>query len=231
MTEIKESHLVFIHIPKTAGTFIRNGLQRHYGKIGQIYPSAPFETFKNMGQRELHKLQHTKILVGHESFHAFEHHLVRPAKYFTILRNPVDRLLSYYNHAMTNFTQFENKKVTPLKFLQNTSNYETDNLQLRYLSGKPVTKKVDQDDLEHAKLLIQQGKVTIGIQEHLAESLARMSLFKDVKFDLRKPANTSTFGFSRHSLTVDEIKALRARSYWDFKLYQYALEYFESTRR
>ena len=220
-------HLVFIHIPKTAGTFIREGLEQHYEKIGCAYGTKPFANFSTMDGDQLAAFKTHEVLIGHESFHAFQTHLDRPATYFTVLRNPVDRLISYYNHLMTHAPNFANHKVTLLKFLENRSNYEIDNVQLRYLSGKPVKHPVGQAELDHAKSLIDNGVLHAGIKERLAETLERLPIFQGVKFDVSAPSNKSVFGFSRNSLTQTELDAIRARCFWDIKLYQHALSAFE----
>lgn len=211
----------FIHIPKTAGTFVRNNLLKRGEDVGCAYPSPPFKTLAKMNEAELSAFRKSEIAIGHESLCSFRHVLPDGVPYFTIVRNPVDRLISYYNHAMTHFPRYAESKVSLLRFLQNEQNVEVDNLQTRYLCGNPLTDPVDNESLDRAKAHIVSGLVTVGLQENLRASLLRMGIFAtDLPIDLT-PQNKSTFGFSRASLAGREIAVIRRLNALDVELYNF----------
>lgn len=219
---------VFIHLPKTAGTFVRQVLASRYAVVGCAYPSAPFQRLRDMGPRDIEALRRADVVIGHEGVHAFRLALGPDVAFSTVMRNPVDRLISYYNHLMSHSARYASAKVTPLKFIEEDSDHERDNLQLRYLSGKAVTDPVSEDDLHAAMAMIEQGSIVVGIQELLGESMRRMPIFKGVRIQEFPSVNVSTFGFSRQFLMKPEIDAFRARSVLDMRLYAWCLDRFRA---
>ncbi len=182
-----------------------------------------------MSETELNEFVGHDVVMGHESLHSFRRTLGGDSIYSTIFRNPVDRVISYYNHAMTHFLQFNGNKLTLIKFMDNDSNYELNNLQLRYVSGKPLHESVDEDDLERAKSQLLGGELQFGIQEHLLPSIRRMDLFKKVNLDAPKKSNISTYGFTRNSISDIEKDMIIQKNSLDMKLYAFALELFQNT--
>ena len=89
--------VIFLHLPKAAGTTLKDILRRQY-QPNEVYEldGTQFiqaqEDFKQLDQAEKAKI---KILMGHMYFglHQF---LDSPATYITMLREPIDRVISYY---------------------------------------------------------------------------------------------------------------------------------------
>jgi hypothetical protein len=220
---------VFIHIPKTAGTFVRAALERKYATLGCAYPSSPFNPLGRMTSDERALFAAADAVIGHETLHAFETLFHGEAVYYTIMRNPVDRMISYYNHAMSYFEHYKGKPVSLMKFIANLNNPELDNLQLRYLSGKPLGQTPTADDIPRVAERIAQGTLVVGIQERMVETLSRLDIFLGARADPSRRENVSVYGFSRQSFTPDEIEAIRARSRLDMQLYSIALKHFDDT--
>lgn len=110
---------VFVHLPKTAGTSFRRSLGKYYGEsyIAKDYGPHLQETDFNIKQM-LHieddpyaavldvESKGSKFIVGH--FKATRYAYQIPiSKFVTILRDPVQRFYSEYNHrANRNFDRF-----------------------------------------------------------------------------------------------------------------------------
>ena len=94
--------LLFLHIPKTAGSSLRNALSQVYRPGTQLYLyDAPgpgrtmdLESFQALAPEERSR---PRFIAGH--FYFGVHTLVpRPAQYVTVVRDPVERVISLYHH-------------------------------------------------------------------------------------------------------------------------------------
>lgn len=223
---------VYIHIPKTAGTFIRNALAAKYGDIGLAYGTPPHKLIAQQTTEELRQLKSKPAVAGHEDFHTFYSVFGGDASYSTLLRNPVDRLISYYNHAMANFPVFAARPVTLLRFLEQENNYEIDNLQLRYLSGKPKAEPVGQADLKNAKEMIKSGRIEIGVLEEMNEAVSYMPVFSGFNsVASAQKINVTNGGISRHTISGVELDRLRSMSRLDLNLYRFCRDEVIGRRR
>jgi hypothetical protein len=93
--------LLFLHIPKTAGTSFLLVLKNTFGdsRVKRMHVIDA-----HIGTRLDHliatELSHISCLVGHFPIHLFNTHLSR-FRPFTLLREPVDRVLSLFRFLKT----------------------------------------------------------------------------------------------------------------------------------
>lgn len=85
---------VFIHLPKTAGTSFNRALSAGFGSDRV---TSPFAASVITAEQAAEMATYT-VVAGHVSLHDVERHFP-DAKRFTILRNPIDRCLSWYYFA------------------------------------------------------------------------------------------------------------------------------------
>ena len=92
--------LIFLHIPKAAGMTLHGVIERQYGKDSVLTKNASIEQVTALydGLDDKSK-ENLSVIKGHIPFgiHQF---LSRPATYITLLRDPVDRILSYYYYVL-----------------------------------------------------------------------------------------------------------------------------------
>jgi hypothetical protein len=84
--------LAFVHIPKTAGTSITNALKRLYGAA-----CFPAMTTLDYRKHDDAALQGYRCFRGH-AYRCDYERLPAGTSFFTVLRDPVERALSYYNY-------------------------------------------------------------------------------------------------------------------------------------
>src|SRR5438045_9447770 len=88
--------LVFVHIPKAAGTTLQEIIVRYY-KGGRGFrftgETQQWEDFKNASKEQNGRYD---VLQGHVHFGVHEYQ-PEPATYITMVRDPIDRVVSHYH--------------------------------------------------------------------------------------------------------------------------------------
>ena len=84
-------NIIFLHIPKTAGQSVHHYLISNFNK-DEIFPARVNSQALDYTVREIKKY---KVFSGHFDI-SFLDIVDQPKFIFTILRNPIDRILSYY---------------------------------------------------------------------------------------------------------------------------------------
>ncbi len=131
--------LFFIHIPKTAGSSIYQILHREYSKrLGIFYDLTPREWEMTLARPD-HGFD---CIFGHYWF-GFHAHSARPYEYATMMRHPVEAVLSYYFYIAHQPSHWLNPFVLqmPMKdFFQLPDNIMDAffrNYQSVYMLGRP----------------------------------------------------------------------------------------------
>jgi hypothetical protein len=94
--------LVFIHVPKTAGSSLRDAVAELYPPSARLYLYHPWGLKGAIDPKEFPQLPvelraRVRFVAGH-IFYGLHQDLPRPARYTTIVREPVDRAASLYHH-------------------------------------------------------------------------------------------------------------------------------------
>lgn len=91
-----ELPIIFLHIPKTGGMTFSEILARQYARRAVLQIDGAGHDLGRMSEQRRREL---RCLYGHMPFgiHAA---LARPAVYVTLLRNPVERIVSIYYYAL-----------------------------------------------------------------------------------------------------------------------------------
>ncbi|SDN60276.1 Sulfotransferase family protein [Paenibacillus sp. yr247] len=238
--ERQKEVILFIHIDKTAGQTLTKIIEDQY-HISEVYKlKKPFtlETLLN----EISKAKASKIgcyfehleaylnqvpkgdtnincIYGHIYFGAHRF-LNKPYTYITMLREPIDRVISHYyylqgkNHFKTN-TSFED-------FISDNLNR---NVQTQYISGQFTPK--DTPDIQKAKENIDKYFSIVGITEMFDESLFLMKKqfgWQDINYSKK---NVTVNRPSRDQLSKEIIDLVKRHNELDIELYDYARNMLE----
>lgn len=224
--------VIFIHLPKTAGTTLYDILKKQYSKrniltfhgvIGQNR-----EAFEKQYQYTLNKNQ-VSLIKGHMNY-GLHDVLDCPYKYITVLRNPINRIISVYYYLVQSKFHPQHHLVkgkTLEEFV--TSDMAHHNGQTRFIAGEynPSDKLQPANLLERAKKNLQEDFAVVGLTERFDESLMLLQRklgWKKMPFYVKenkskKPHDSSISG-QAYDLIIE-------KNSLDIHLYQYAQEIFD----
>lgn len=215
---------IFIHVPKTGGTTLRSIVERHYNgkELYRIYDrKSVFNNMDDFMRLSDEEKKYIKAYTGHFSFGLHEY-LPGNARYFAMLRHPVNRVISYYHHEMTFHDNFKDRKVSLIKFI-NMRNLQVDNLQTRYLSGiQAPFGGCSEEMLWTAISNIDQHFFSIGINERYDESLSVLATLMDWAESGYVKENVSKGRPSEEFYSQMEINQIINHNRLDMFLYSYA---------
>jgi hypothetical protein len=172
--------VLFMHIPKTAGTAFREAIVGNYraSQVAYLYPDPPGFLPCDFGLLPLEQRARFRLILGHYHYgvHQF---LPQKATYFTIVRDPVHRVVSHFRYLME--PQEGPSGASPgllAELLERGATVNLDNLMVRCFSG--VVKgdvppgHVNRDVYERAVQHLRTSFKFIGYQEHSREAYAAL---------------------------------------------------------
>lgn len=220
-----QAPLIFLHVPKTAGTTVRAIIERQYSSL-QVYAiyegsrAAEHHTISDLKALPEAEKKKIKVYAGHVSYGLHEF-IPQPAKYYAMLRDPVDRIISYYHHAMHHNPKFSANKISLMKFFAH-KNHQLHNQQTRILSGT----KARFDDCSDEMLWtaidnINERFCSVGITEMFDESI--LLLRRLMAWDLPEYVheNVSVGRPARDFFSEAEINLITKNNQLDILLYSY----------
>lgn len=224
--------LIFLHIPKTAGTTLNRIIESQYSPFA-IFTMDPYrirataERFKRLPEARRRRL---RVVRGH-LFYGLHQFLPQGATYITMLRDPVARVLSAYYFVLR-------RPLNPLhrKLKRERLGVEDclrlfphrQNLQCRFIAGVEDPVASDERLLETAKENLTKSFSVVGICERFEESLLLMSktFGWDVAFYENKKVSKS-----RPVVEPNLVALIREHNRLDDELYEFGKKLFEQTLR
>jgi hypothetical protein len=234
-----DAAVIFLHIPKTAGSTLHSIIERQY-PAGAIYNTIGVRNRKAAERfRELPEADRARIRVlkGHMGFFGWHEFLPGPAVYITLLRHPVDRIISHYyyvlrspGHPAHSHTVAEGLSLGD--YLRAELTKEIDNQQTRILSALPAdVGGCSRLHLEQAQRHIVEHFALVGLTERFDESLIL----------LRRLLGWGSLFYGRRRVTPgrpreadvdrDTISLIERYNELDLELYRFAERRFEASIR
>jgi len=219
---------VFVHLPKTAGTSFQNALR---GVVGDDAVSPAFVASR-LSEADAAKLDHYTVISGHVS-------IADVKRYFpdrivlTILRNPLDRCVSWYYFARTGCLAIDAQSDV-LAAQQNEIEefFEQDarviyrnifNRQVRQLGDHVLNLDANHEKaLENAKNTLRSA-AWVGLHENLAADIVKLEKIFPQAAGLRLQWLNRTNGKeSVKELSPGLIEKIAAFNRYDLALYRFA---------
>lgn len=227
-------NLIFLHIPKAAGSTLHPVLERHYSKRSYRTITVPeqLEAFKQSPEAERHRI---RLLKGHMPF-GMHSYLEGRSRYVTLLRHPAERVVSHYYYVKRRPGHYLHHHIAAgmglAEFASAGLSGEMDNGQVRLLSGHDQDIPCGQctrDLLDTAQRNIENHFAVAGLTERFDESLVLMAI--------ELGWNWTPYYLNRN-VTQDKpvakqidpvaLKAIEQASPLDFELYEWASRRFQT---
>lgn len=223
--------VIFLHVPKTAGTTLNRLIEWEY-KLTEMYSVDPvlFEWsaahLRNLPET---RLRRTRMFKGHMLFGLHEV-LPQPSTYITVLRDPIERVLSafffmrsYKLHPL--YWKFRREKWTLEEFVERSTR---DNVQCKIIAGADYHSPCTQEILEKAINHLDQHFSVVGLSERFEESLALMKLRFGWQLKSYSSFNVTRSRPKQGDLPASTLELIRERNRFDVALYEHASRLFVS---
>lgn len=228
-----ETCLVFLHIPKAAGTSLCSLLVRNYPSRETIhldilgFPESPnprpFD--EEMEKIPLEKRSKLRLLWGHMGYGVHKQ-IPRRCEYITVLREPIGRVISVYKYVVSNPSHVLHdyvvgQQVGLEEYVESgIDENQTENSQTRQLSGRQFG-ALDREALAEAKRNLEDFLV-VGLTERFEETIVVLRRILKLRLPFYVTRNVSG------PLDVSERAAqlILERNRLDLDLYRFAIERF-----
>lgn len=218
--------LVFLHIPRTGGTTLSSSLVRSYRPdetLSLNILDKPLDT--ELGRIPSHMRAEANLIHGHMPFgvHAY---MDRRCEYVTVLRNPLERVVSVYTFISRTPRHVLHERVvgtgTTLEAYVESGMDEgqTANSQTRQLSGRQFG-SLDDAALEEAKRNLE-GFLVIGLTERFEETFVMLRRAVRLRMPLYSTRNVSP----SHEVSERALDLIRERNQLDLALHEFARDLF-----
>jgi hypothetical protein len=217
------STLVLLHIPKTAGTALRRALDPLFApdELAHIYlppGGIPMTAFTALPEEQRAGL---RFVAGHFPWGIHEL-LPRPVQYVTVLRDPVERVRSLYDHLRARPLPGGRRAIDPgtsMDAFLDQAGDRIDDAMVRMVSGRGPEEGLDgAARLELAKAHLDE-MLFVLLQEHLDRDAHELGRLLGV--DLRlQPVNAAPQ--RTRSIPPDVRRAITERNQLDIELVAWA---------
>jgi hypothetical protein len=222
--------LIFLHIPKTAGTTLNRIIEWQYNPLA-IFTMDPYRiraTPERLRTLSEARRRGIKMVRGH-FYYGLHDLLPQGGTYMTVLREPVARFLSAYYFLQRRPLHPMHRKVTSERigvedFIRLTPHRQ--NLQTSMLAGIKSNGTCEDHVLEVAKENLTKSFSVIGLCERFEESLMLMAAtygWEIPFYENRKVAK------SRPKIEARAIEMIKEHNRLDLELYEFARQLFEAS--
>jgi hypothetical protein len=230
--EMDGKALIFLHIPKTAGTTLNRVIEWQYNPLA-IFTMDPYriratpERLRKLSEGRRRRL---RMVRGH-LYYGIHEFLPQGGTYFTMLREPVARFFSSYYFIQRRPLHPMHRKVTTERigvedFIRLTPRRQ--NLQCSLIAGIKNDGTSDERVLDKAKENLERSFGVVGISERFEESLMLMAKTFEWEipfYENRKVSKT------RPQIDPGAVEMIREHNRFDLELYEFGKTLFEESLR
>jgi hypothetical protein len=221
--------LIYVHLPKAGGTTLNRVIEAEY-PVSRIYCIDP--AYHAWANRKLAaapdaSLRKYDVFIGHMPY-GLHTRLDRPARYITVFRSPVARMISAYRFAR-NYSLHPRRKLaqstTILEFLDHLKRH---NVQTGMLAGQKFDEPVTEETYARAIGNLEHHFAVGGLTERFDDTLALLMLRFSWTIDRLGDFNvTAKDKGQREPIGDADKKQIAEWNSLDVRLFEHATRRFE----
>lgn len=223
--QLNNNFIIHLHMPKTGGTTLKKVIHKIYkNKVVDLYVNA------NQLEEEINKLLLGEIscLQGH--FPCGVHKYIEQSfTYVTMLRHPVERIISEYYFIRSIPWHELHDKVKEMSLYDYQADSQTQNLQTRYILGNLDLRDLSNENVNQAMEHLTNHFSIVGITELFDESFYLMKKAFGWKQNTYKFKNKTKNKPALESISAELLKEIAKNNNADLELYTFARERLEDT--
>lgn len=220
--------LLFLHIPRTAGSTLLRLLDRQYGSdaVLEVYDAR---TADEVADLQAERSGPTRVIAGHFYF-GLHRGLSAPCRYITFLRDPVERVVSHYRFVRgqpEHYLHAAAAAMTLPEYVESCGAMEPNNDQTRLLAGEamlPSDGTSSEAMLPVAKQNLE-SHAAVGLTEAFDASVMLMGRLFGWSRPFYVRENRSGRG-SGDGASAEVRELIRAYNALDVQLYRHACDLF-----
>lgn len=221
--------IIFLHVPKSAGTTLNRLIEWEYPLLAMytVDPVLFRWSRERLWRLPKRRLKRFRVFKGHMKFGLHEV-LPQPATYITVLRDPIDRMISafYFMHTYKlhpNYWKFRREGWTLEDFVKR---WPKANLQTKMIAGTDYDAPCTAEILRKAKDNLQYFSV-LGLTERFEESLAIMKMRFGWKLESYSSFNITRTRPKKRDLPQSTLDLIAERNRFDIELYECVAKNFD----
>ena len=221
---------VFSHVPKSAGTSFDRFLSQFFNLKDILHINAP--DLNKLPQVLNLKNQFPKLISGHHPIHGLLYQLLGNEKivHLSMMREPISRVVSYYNYISTREYHALHKQVKDLGFdaFLEQDMVELYNGQSKRFAGILHSKQETSDNELYfkAKNIIDNCFTIVGVTDEIDKFSKLISYKCKTKGTPVPYSNSSTVKIRLKDLTKKQKQTIEDNNKIDIQLYKYVKENF-----
>lgn len=228
---LESSTWIFSHVPKTAGTALESYLIQAFALKDVLNINA--NDLNNMPESLYMKNRYPKFITGYHPLQGLLYQILGNNKivHLSMMRDPIERVVSTYNHLITKdyrSQNISNKALDFDDFINHTDLIEVHNGQAKRFAGILGT-NIELSDKEiyfRAKYSIDHCFSIVGVTEFFSQFHKLIAKRCGVIFHDLPPITRLETKVQLANIKPDQMKVIKRKNKIDIQLYQYVRSKF-----